>query len=77
MKTAIRYYSKFGHTRKMAAIMESNYPKVKALFERQGIKVDERQFTCRGSMGPIQAGHPNKADHEALAAFIEKLKIEN
>lgn len=132
MKTAIRYYSKFGHTRKMAAIVseklgvpaesieqpitehvdtlyfgsavyaavvdwrvkkfiktltpdkvgrvicfssaaiiESNYPKVKALFERQGIRVDERQFTCRGSMGPIQAGHPNKADHEALAAFIQ------
>lgn len=131
MKTAIRYYSKFGHTRKMAAIVsekvgvpaetiespiteyvdtlyfgsavyatvvdwrvkkfiktltpdkvgnvicfssaaiiESNYPKVKELFERQGIKVDERQFTCRGSMGPIQAGHPNKEDHEALAAFI-------
>lgn len=132
MKTAIRYYSKFGHTRKMAAIVsekvgvpaetienpideyvdvlyfgsaiyaavvdwrvkkyiktlspekvgrvicfssaaliESNYSKVKALFEAQGITVDERQFTCRGSMGPIQAGHPNQADHEALAAFIE------
>ena len=132
MAKAIRYYSKFGHTRKMAAIvsekvgvpaetietpvseyvdvlyfgsavyatvvdwrvkkfiktispdkvgrvicfssaaiMESNYPKIKALFERQGIIVDERQFTCRGSMGPIQAGHPNQADHAALAAFIE------
>ncbi|MBR1468296.1 MAG: hypothetical protein IJ606_06700 [Bacteroidaceae bacterium] len=132
MKTAIRYYSKFGHTRKMAAtvsgklgvpaesikrpvtehidtlyfgsaiyaavvdwrvkkfiktltpdkvgrvicfssaaIIDSNYPKVKALFEKQGIPVDERQFTCRGSMGPIHAGHPDKADHEALAAFIE------
>ena len=132
MKTAIRYYSKFGHTRKMAsivsekvgvpaetieqpiteyvdtlyfgsavyatvvdwrvkkfiktltpdkvagvicfssaAIIESNYPKIKSLFEKQGIKVDKRQFTCRGSMGPIQAGHPDKADHEALAAFID------
>ena len=54
-----------------AAIIESNYPKVKALFEKQGIQVDERQFTCRGSMGPIQAGHPNQTDHEALASFIE------
>ncbi len=132
MKTAIRFYSKFGHTRKMAAIVsevlgvpaesidqpitepvdvlyfgsaiyaavvdwrvkrfiktlnpqlvkrvvcfssaaliESNYPKVKALFEAQGIEVDERQFTCRGSMGPIHAGHPNKQDHEDLAKFIE------
>lgn len=54
-----------------AAIIDSNYQKVKALFEKQGIPVDERQFTCRGSMGPIHAGHPDKADHEALAAFIE------
>ncbi len=54
-----------------AAIIESNYPKVRQLFEKQGITVDERQFTCRGSMGPIHAGHPNKADHEALASFIE------
>ena len=111
MTKAIRYYSKFGHTRKMAAIVsekvgvpaetieqpitervdvlyfgsavyaavvdwrvkkfiktlspdkvgrvicfssaaiiESNYPKIKELFEKQGITVDERQFTCRGSM---------------------------
>ena len=132
MSIAIRYYSKFGHTRKMAAvvsevsgaeplsietpitepvdvlyfgsavyatvvdwrvkkfiktltpdvvgrvicfssaaIIESNYPKIKELFEWQGITVDERQFTCRGSMGPIQAGHPNQADHDALAAFIK------
>ena len=131
MTTAIRFYSKFGHTKKMAAIVseatgvpavsieepinervdvlyfgsafyatvvdwrvkkfiktltpekvgrvicfssaaiiESNYPKVKALFEAQGITVDERQFTCRGSMGPVQAGHPNAEDHENLRQFI-------
>ena len=45
--------------------------KILELFEKQGIKVDERQFTCRGSMGPIQAGHPNKADFDALASFVE------
>jgi len=133
MNTAIRYYSKFGHTRKMAAvvsevtgaealtiehpitepvdvlyfgsavyatvvdwrvkkyirtltpdkvgrvicfssaaIIESNYPKVKALFEAQGIAVDERQFTCRGSMGPVKAGHPNKQDLDDLRTFTEQ-----
>ena len=83
MEKAIRFYSKFGHTRKMAdlvgrvicfssaAIIESNYPKIKALFEAQGITVDERQFTCRGSMGPIKAGHPNQQDHDNLRAFIK------
>ena len=53
-----------------AAIIESNYPKIKELFEAQGIQVDERQFTCRGSMGPIKAGHPNQEDHENLRRFI-------
>ena len=133
MNIAIRYYSKFGHTRKMAsivsevtgaealtiehsidtpvdvlyfgsavyatvvdwrvkkyiktltpdkakrvicfssaAIIESNYPKVKALFEAQGITVDERQFTCRGSMGPIQAGHPNQQDLDSLRTFVQE-----
>lgn len=131
MNIAIRYYSKFGHTRQMAnivaeetgaeplsiatpidqpvdvlyfgsavyatvvdwrvkkfiktltpdkvkhvicfssaAIIESNYPKVRALFEQQGISVDTRQFTCRGSMGPIQAGHPNQTDFDNLRNFI-------
>lgn len=133
MKTAIRYYSKFGHTRKMAAVVaeetgvealsiespitepvdvlyfgsavyatvvdwrvkkyiktlspdtvkrvicfssaaitEMNYPKVRALFEAQGIKVDDQQFTCRGSMGPVQAGHPNQQDLENLRSFVKK-----
>ncbi len=132
MKTAIRYYSKFGHTRKMAAvvaeetgaepltiespvtepvdvlylgsavyaavvdwrvkkfiktlspekvkrvicfssaaIIESNYPKVRAMLEAQGITVDDRQFTCRGSMGPVKAGHPNQEDLENLRRFIK------
>lgn len=133
MKTAIRYYSKFGHTRKMAtvvseeigvepltieipitepvdvlylgsavyasvidwrvkkfiktltpdlvkrvicfssaAIMDSNYPKIRKLLEIQHIIVDDREFTCRGSMGPIQAGHPNDEDLENLRRFIRE-----
>ena len=55
-----------------AAITESNYPKVRALFEAQGIKVDDQQFTCRGSMGPVQAGHPNQQDLENLRSFVKK-----
>lgn len=132
MKTAIRYYTKFGHTRMMAsavaeltgaealdiynpieepvdvlyfgsaiyagvvdwrvkkfikmltpdmvgkvicfssaAMIRSNYPKVKALFEQQGIVVDDREFTCRGAMGPIHSGRPNQTDIDNLRAFIQ------
>jgi len=55
-----------------AAIMKSNYPKVKALFEARGIAVDEREFTCRGSMGPLHAGHPDQTDLDNLAKFIKE-----
>ena len=130
-KNAIRYYSKFGHTKKMVeavkdivgaepqlvsvplsepvdtlflgagvflgkvngsviefiqsltpdkvkrvvcfgscAIIKSPVPQMRSLLEAQGITVDERSFTCKGSMGPIHAGHPNKQDLEDLRQFV-------
>lgn len=132
MKTAIRYFSKFGHSAKMAdvvaevtgasaktvefpiteevdvlylgsgvmlgkingkmvdfiksltpgkvrkvicfgscAIIKSPVPQMQKLLEAQGIAVDERSFTCRGSMGPLHAGHPNKKDLDNLRQFVE------
>jgi hypothetical protein len=43
---------------------------MRSLLEAQGITVDERSFTCKGSMGPLYAGHPNKQDLENLKQFI-------
>ena len=132
MKTAIRYYSKFGHTAKMAnivgeltntrpelatvrltepvdtlylgagvflgkvdnsivefintltpdmvkcvvcfgssAIIKSPVPQMRKLLEAQGVKVETREFTCRGSMGPLHAGHPNDMDMKALKEFVK------
>ncbi len=56
------------------AIIKSPVPQMRALLEAQGIKVDERSFTCKGSMGPLHAGHPNEQDLENLRKFIEKVK---
>lgn len=56
------------------AIIKSPVPQMRALLEVQGIKVDERSFTCKGSMGPLHAGHPNEQDLENLREFIEKVK---
>lgn len=56
------------------AIIKSPVPQMRALLEAQGIKVDERSFTCKGSMGPLHAGHPNEQDLENLREFIEKVK---
>lgn len=135
MTTAIRYYSKFGHSAKMAeivgqvigtkpetvnvpidtetetlylgagvflgkvdgsvekfintltpekvkrvvcfgssAIIDSPVPQMQKLLKARGINVDERAFTCRGSMGPLHAGHPNQQDLDNLRQFIEKVK---
>lgn len=53
------------------AIIKSPVPQMRALLEKQGITVDERSFTCRGSMGPLHAGHPNKQDLENLRTFVQ------
>ncbi|MCR4602042.1 MAG: hypothetical protein K5683_00735 [Prevotella sp.] len=55
------------------AIIKSPVPQMRKLLEAQGIKVDERSFTCKGSMGPLHAGHPNKTDLENLRAFAKQI----
>lgn len=131
MKTAIRYFSKFGHTKKMAnivgeitgakpelvdvpisepvdvlylgagvfmgkvdksidkfieklnpvlvkcvvcfgscAIIKSPVPQMRNMLEKKGVKVSEKEFTCKGSMGPLHMGHPNKQDLEMFKQFI-------
>ena len=133
MKTAIRYYSKFGHTTKMAkivgeltgtrpelatvrlvepvdtlylgagvflgkvdnsiaefiktltpdmvkqvvcfgssAIIKSPVPQMREMLQARGITVSDKEFTCRGYMGPVHMGHPNKKDLEDFRQFILK-----
>ena len=131
METAIRYYSKFGHTAKMvdivgeltstrpelasvrlkepvdtlylgagvflgkvdnsivefintltpnmvkrvvcfgsSAIIKSPVPQMRKLLQSRGITVSEKEFTCRGSMGPIHSGHPNQKDLDDFRHFV-------
>ena len=135
MSTAIRYYSKFGHSKQMAevvgkelgvqpqtvdtpltepvdtlflgagvflgkvnsavvsfiqtlkpeqvrrvvlfgscAIIKSPVPQMQSLLESQGITVDAKSFTCKGSMGPLHGGHPDKQDLENLRQFVAGMK---
>ena len=55
------------------AIIKSPVPQMRSLLQAQGINVDERSFTCKGSMGPLHAGHPNAQDLENLKQFIQKI----
>lgn len=56
------------------AIIKSPVPQMRSLLEAQGITVDERSFTCKGSMGPLHGGHPNAQDLEALRKFVESTR---
>ena len=136
MNTAIRYYSKFGHSKQMAeaienivgakaatvdtplsepvdtlylgagvflgkvngavmdfiasltpdkvgqvvcfgscAIIESPVPQMRKALEARGIKVCDKSFTCKGSMGPIHSGHPDAQDIDAFKQFIQSTVI--
>ena len=52
------------------AIIKSPVPQMRQLLEAQGIKVSPQEFTCKGAMGPLHAGHPNKKDLEDFRKFI-------
>lgn len=54
------------------AIIKSPVPQMRQLLEAKGIVVSDQEFTCRGSMGPLHMGHPNKEDHDNLRNFILK-----
>ncbi|MBQ9665418.1 MAG: hypothetical protein IJ635_07665 [Bacteroidaceae bacterium] len=57
------------------AIIKSPVPQMRQLLEAQGITVSSEEFTCRGSMGPLHAGHPNQADLEDFRLFIAKQNV--
>ena len=59
---AIRYYSKFGHSKQMAKALEA-----------RGIEVCKKSFTCKGAMGPVHKGHPDAKDLEDFKAFASSL----
>ena len=53
------------------AIINSPVPQMRKALEAKGIKVSDKSFTCKGSMGPIHMGHPNKTDFDDFCKFIQ------
>lgn len=53
------------------AIIKSPVPQMRKLLEAQSVNVETREFTCRGSMGPLHTGHPNDVDMNALKEFVK------
>ena len=58
-----------------AALLESNYKDMRKLLEKQGLKVDDREFHCPGSFSLIHRGRPNNNDLNQLKTFVAELHI--
>ncbi len=56
-----------------AAMLNSTYKKVKAVADKVGIKMDEREFHCKGEFKGVHKGRPNDDDVKAAAEFAKKI----
>ena len=56
-----------------AAMMNSTWKKVKAVADKAGIPMDEREFHCKGEFRNIHKGKPDEADLHAAAEFARKV----
>ena len=54
-----------------AAMLNSTYKKVKAEADKAGIKMDEREFHCKGEFKGIHKGKPDEEDLKAAADFAK------
>ena len=56
-----------------AAMLNSTYKKVKAEAYKVGIKMDEREFHCKGEFKGLHKGKPDESDRKAAAEFARKI----
>ena len=56
-----------------AAMMNSAWKKVKAVADKVGISMDEREFHCKGEFKGLHKGKPDESDLVAAAAFAKKI----
>ena len=56
-----------------AAMLNSTWKKVKAEADKVGIKMDDREFHCKGEFKGLHKGRPNEDDLKKAAAFARKI----
>ena len=56
-----------------AAMLNSTWKKVKAEADKAGIKMDDREFHCKGEFKGIHKGRPNAEDLAAAADFARSI----
>lgn len=58
-----------------AAMLNSTWKKVKAEADQVGIRMDDREFHCKGEFKGLHKGRPNESDLKKAAAFARKIII--
>ena len=56
-----------------AAMLNSTWKKVKTEADKAGIKMDDREFHCKGEFKGIHKGRPNAEDLTAAADFARSI----
>lgn len=56
-----------------AAMLNSTWKKVKKEADKVGIKMDEREFHCKGEFKNLHKGKPDEEDLEAAANFAKSI----
>ena len=59
-----------------AAILNSTYKKVKAVADKAGIAMFDKEFHCKGEFKGLHKGRPNDDDLRAAVEFARKVKAE-
>lgn len=56
-----------------AAMLNSTSNKVRKEAEKVGIKVDDREFHCKGEYKAFNKGRPNEEDYQAIEKFGKEI----
>ena len=56
-----------------AAMIESTYAQIKKIAEKEGVKLSDKEFHCRGKFTALHSGHPDESDIAAAKAFARKV----
>jgi len=56
-----------------AAMLNSTWKKVKAEADKAGVKMDKREFHCKGEFKGLHKGRPNAEDIAAAAEFARSI----
>lgn len=60
-----------------AAMKESTYSQIKKFAEKNGVRVSDKEFHCKGKFAALHSAHPDQTDIAAVRSFARKVTGDN